>query len=397
MNTNKTNFERPTSNVEHRTSGVQRWTLDVGRWTFALSLVLSSFCSAQSTQPISDAAAIADVTALYNAGLAAVNQLAVCNSQLAAADRSIADLELQIAGQEGRVHNAAGAATAFTLPDNASLNGDSFTGAKFNAAQKYACIVGSGSIVTGVSSSSDSGGIDVRGTGSVLNGTITSGNGQNGLSGGAAKNCIINNCTSSGNNVASYDVLNEAGGGKWMSCSGCVFNNCTFINNKGVGLWFDGSGTSPTTHCTVNGGTFSNNAPADGKTQVACVRIELCNGIALNGIASVVSGGMHTCVEICDANHITIEGCSITGQIGWDKTARAGALPVSDISILGNTIRGSIWDSGLAAPNCTIEGNTFIVPKGQPIGYLHGKTQYTIADMQAIGFEKSGLGKVVNP
>lgn len=233
-------------------------------------------------------------------------------------------------------------------------------------------------------------GFKIKGDGLTLNGLVAIRYAQNGI-GGQVTNTTINNAVSNGNNTQNHDVYGEGGGGKWVASKKLTINNNSASDNQGVALWFDSSCDG----VNVNGGIFKNSivaGPNSGK-QVDLIRIEISKNVNIDSVTCVCAPGQNTAVHFHSAQLSSLTNSTITGQVAVTADSRE---PISDVTIKGNHITGSIYDGGANCPNLVIEGNTYTVPKGHAIAFLKGKTQYTIADMQAVGFEKSGTGKVVN-
>lgn len=257
--------------------------------------------------------------------------------------------------------------------------------AKLQTAVPAASPVNPISIVTDASN-----GLKIKGNGLTFTGTVTNGNGQNGI-GGAVTNTTINSATSNGNNTAGHDLYSEAGGGKWVASSNLTINDYSATDNIGVALWID----SACNGVKINRGTFKNSmatGPNAGK-QADLIRVEISKNVMIDSVTCVCGSGQNTAVHFHSSQLSSMTNSHITGQVAVTADSRE---PISDITIKGNQIFGSIYDGGANCPNLIIEGNTYTVPKGHAIAYLKGKTQYTIADLVAIGFEKSGMGRVVN-
>lgn len=268
---------------------------------------------------------------------------------------------------------------------------DQLTIAKLEAQQPPAPSGTPATIVTDANN-----GLKIKGDGLTFTGTVTNGNGQNGI-GGAVTNTTINSATSNGNNTAGHDTYTEGGGGKWVPPVGhtgpmnLTLNDYSAKDNNGVALWID----SGCNGVKINRANLSNSVstgPNAGK-QADLLRVEISKNVNIDTSNFVCAPGQNTAVHFHSAQLSSLTNSTVHGQTGITADSRQ---PISDITIKGNQLFGAIYDSGANVVNGVIEGNTYTVPKGHQIGYLKGKQQFTIADMQAVGYEKTGTGKVVN-
>lgn len=233
-------------------------------------------------------------------------------------------------------------------------------------------------------------GFKIKGDGLTLTGLVAAGYGQNGI-GGAVTNTTINSATSNGNNTAGHDTYTEGGGGKWVASQNLTLNDYSAKDNNGVALWID----SGCNGVKINRANLSNSVatgPNAGK-QADLLRVEISKNVNIDASNFVCAPGQNTAVHFHSAQLSSLTNSTVHGQTGITADSRQ---PISDITIKGNQLFGAIYDSGANVVNGVIEGNTYTVPKGHQIGYLKGKQQFTIADMQAVGYEKTGAGKVVN-
>lgn len=262
---------------------------------------------------------------------------------------------------------------------------DQLTIAKLEAQQPPAPSGTPATIVTDANN-----GLKIKGDGLTFTGPVTNGKAQNGI-GGAVTNTTINSPVSHGNNTANNDVYSEGGGGKWVASKNLTINDGDYADNLGVALWID----SACDGVKINRGTFKNSTVAGGNInkQADLIRVEISKNVAIDSVTCVCAPGQNTAVHFHSAQLSSLTNSTVHGQVGITADSRE---PISDISIKGNNLFAAIYDSGANVVNGVIEGNTYTVPKGHQIGYLKGKQQFTIADMQAVGYEKTGTGKVVN-
>lgn len=345
------------------------------------------------TQADNDYSALGnDVKALEASLAKSQADLTAANLKLTAANLNVDSLTGTVNAQAakllampaiGQTTDGKGTAHATVLPDNSLIFGGKYIGSIFKSAQKYAVTTGNRNTLIDVSATSDSGGIDLRGNGTVLIRPITNGCGQNGLSAGLATNFAILYPVSHGNNAGNYDAYYEGGGGKLMTCSDGTIDDGDYAGNLGVALWFDGS----CRRIKVNRGNYSNStvSGANAGKQVANVRVEISSYISMDGITSLCATGQHTAVQFHASGYSSLFNSSIVGQVGLSGDARQ---TTNNITIAGNKINGSVWWT-VACPGLVLDGNTYTGTASTIVAYAMGKP-LTFAGLQGLGFEKNG-------
>ena len=282
----------------------------------------------------------------------------------------------------GQVHDAKGAATTVTLAVGAIVNGDTYKGAIFKSAQKYAVVLNDNDVVNGISGTSDSGGIHAGGANVptqakniTVNGATALNCGQNGFS-VFAQNSVFNGITTGACNALNFPVYNEAGAGKIWSSSNCVFNGWNDTNTQGCGPWTDGA----CQNITLNGGIVSGNTVAGSNAgdQVSCYRTELTSGHTHNGVHGISGAGQNSAWIISDSNHITDNGGIYRGQVGIVYNGRPTAKTMAGVTIdtslhdftfNGTTLSSFYWPDNLPAPP-VCRGVKFTQAAGQPVLYI---------------------------
>lgn len=306
--------------------------------------------------------------------------------QLATAQQTIA--KLQTAVPAASTPSGIVTKTTLTLPDNLTITNLNVSGPVFNAAQQYALVIGSKTIINGGSANSDSGGAHIQGDGNVINDLVTNGCGQNGQ-GGKATNTTLNRPVSHGNNTKNYPAYNEGGGGKWAGAVNLTVNDADYNGNFGVGFWCD----SGCNGVTINGGRFAGSTVTgpNANDQVECFRFELSHNLKINSAYFECAKGQNTVIGICDSDHISITNSEIHGQIGFTQTSRP--VTIATVNITGNNIYGSLWWGATPAAT-TLDGNTY---HGKPTDFLLfiNKVGHTFADLQKMGYELHG--KLASP
>lgn len=330
-------------------------------------------------------------------------QLTTVQSTLTTAQVTIADqkgqitqlsndnqaLKAQVAAMQPKpiIHDAKGQPAGIIVPDGTTLNGDSYIGSAFKAAQKWAVVFGNKVAANGVSATSDSGGIHAIGDQITINDSVTDGNGQNGI-GGALTNSAINRPISRNNNTANYPVYGEAGGGKFVKSSNLVITDALYDQNWGVGLWLDSFNNG----VKIIRGKFTNSKTGGdnlkNKYQVECVRFELSTNLSIDSAYLECAPGQNTALGICDCDHVSVTNNVIKGQIGFTQTARSGRPTIAHITITGNDIYSATWWKG-TIQDFTLNGNRYHLGPNDPAAYIDGKA-YAFAQLQHAGFEKDG-------
>ncbi|HRT51436.1 MAG TPA: right-handed parallel beta-helix repeat-containing protein [Anaerohalosphaeraceae bacterium] len=82
-------------------------------------------------------------------------------------------------------------------------------------------------------------GAEFRGQGLLVSRCTFQHNGQLGFGANRAHNLRMIDCTVRNNNTKGYDRGWEAGGNKICFTRGAVLEHCTFVENRGNGIWFD--------------------------------------------------------------------------------------------------------------------------------------------------------------
>ena len=83
-------------------------------------------------------------------------------------------------------------------------------------------------------------------------------NGQLGFSAHRAHQLRLSDCLVRGNNTKNFDRGWEAGGNKLVLCRGVLLEHCQFVENRGLGAWFDIGNEA----CTVRHCLFADNETA---------------------------------------------------------------------------------------------------------------------------------------
>lgn len=277
------------------------------------------------------------------------------------------------------VHDAKGQPTTVRLSPGQATSNQSFIGAIFKAAQKYALIIASNCVVNAILATSDSGGARIGDTGAMadgvtVNGLTTNGCGQNGT-GYYAKNSAFNKIVSNGNNTLAYDVYNESGGGKAWLTTNCVWNDYVGKDNLGPALWFDGACIGNTTNRgSYTGSTVSG---ANAGKQIASYRVELSSKHTSNDEIFAAGLNQNTALAISDSSFVTFNRPTVTGQVGITDDGRKSYQGVDtslhDIVFNQATITGNFYwpDTMIKVP--TFAGTKFHLKAGQPAAYITHK------------------------
>lgn len=85
----------------------------------------------------------------------------------------------------------------------------------------------------------NSSGASLVGENIVIRRCVFQDNGQLGFSAGQAHNLLFSECVVRNNNIKEYPRGWEAGGDKLCVCRGAVIERSQFLDNRGVGIWFD--------------------------------------------------------------------------------------------------------------------------------------------------------------
>jgi len=77
-------------------------------------------------------------------------------------------------------------------------------------------------------------------------------NGQMGWSATRAHNLLVTECLTRGNNTKGFNRNWEAGGDKIVLCRGVVIEKSRFVDNRGIGIWFDiGNEANTVRNCLI--------------------------------------------------------------------------------------------------------------------------------------------------
>lgn len=266
----------------------------------------------------------------------------------------------------------------------------------------------------------DSVGVIVRGTGKsdgtggngIKFGTLVTDNcGEMGLGGSHTRGCQIGSWTFS--NCCNPDSFNpnkwpvvpgkQGGAGKFSINDGMTFGKVTGINTSYNGPWFD----TQNVNCVVNNPNIPTCGLASAPGSYNGIMIEQNDGTApdlgtkgVNGATVTVNGGViqnagNTDVMIAESSGVAVNNLEYHKQVGFRQMSGRPSK-IHDVSILGCNSYGSTYPaSGYTNSAADIAAQKIVIDKttyhGMPrnIGYWFG-TQTTLAQMQALGFEKNG-------
>ena len=100
----------------------------------------------------------------------------------------------------------------------------------------------------------NSDGADFRGEDQTARRCVFQDNGQDGFTGGNAHNLLVTGCVTRNNNTKNFDRGWGASGCKIVLSRGVVIESSQFLNNRGVGIWFDiGNESTTIRNCLIAG------------------------------------------------------------------------------------------------------------------------------------------------